>query len=217
MGFTMQLDKVIEMGVDIFDFNYQWENISLFGETIDKEALQNAFIEYYQYYDIAFETIPRFKFALKRLWKKNVGVFNQLIKAMPTTVNLYDNKRVKNGTNKANVTGQSSGTMSSTSSEKDKFSDTPNQTVIDSDETYLTSISKNDSYDNGSSEVASSSSRSSEFEESETYSINDIEKMSKLVNKYENLLYVFLDKFNDLFSTLIIVDNLGKRGLYYGN
>lgn len=217
MGFTMKLDKIIEMGVDIFDFDYQWENTTLFNEVIDKEALQNAFIEYYQYYDIAFETIPRFKFALKRLWKKNVGVFNQLIKAMPNTVSLYDNKRVKNGTNNANIVGKSSGTSSSTSTSKDKFSDTPNQTVIDSEETYLTSISKNDSSDNGNSEVESSSTRNINFEESETYSINGIEKMSKIVNKYENLLYGFLDKFNDLFSTLIIVDDLRKRGIYYGN
>lgn len=213
----MKLNSVIEMGVDIFDFEYQWEDTTLFGEIIDKEALQNAFIEYYQYYDIAFETIPRFKFALKRLWKRNVGVFNQLIKAMPNTVNLYDNKRVKNGTNKINVSGTSSGNSSSNSSEKNKFSDTPNQTVIDSEETYLTNISKTDNEDKGETQVESSSERNGEFEESETYSINDIEKMSKLVNKYENLLYGFLDKFNDLFSTLIIVDRLGKRGLYYGN
>lgn len=136
IGITID-DILNKYGYEIFDFDYEWENVTLFGEEITKEVLQNKFIEYYQYYPISVETIESFKFELKRLWLKNIKPLNMLIKSFPTDITLEDTKKIFNGELEM----------------ENKFSDTPNQ-PMEGEEAYLTYIAKNKN-NNSSTETES--------------------------------------------------------------
>ena len=65
--YTLELNEVIEYltenGEKLFDFDYDLP------AEVDTEKLEQAFIDYYNFREIGFETIARFKARLKVYWK----------------------------------------------------------------------------------------------------------------------------------------------------
>lgn len=69
--FTMELNKVIENN-NIFDFDYTLST------KIEKDKLQQAFINHYFYREIGQETIERFKHFLKTQWLETLELYNNM-------------------------------------------------------------------------------------------------------------------------------------------
>lgn len=87
--YTMELNEVIEVlaeqGKQLFDFDYELPDV------VDKEKLQQYFIDYYNFREIGLETIPRFKQRLQTYWgmvcRKYEAIFtnyyNSFVKSSP--------------------------------------------------------------------------------------------------------------------------------------
>ena len=210
------INKMEQMGYDIFDFDYDWDDVSYFGTNITKETLESDFKEYYAYYNIAYETIEAFKFELKRKWKKLIRAYNNILKSQPD-IKLNESERTyaekNHGTRTDNNSAQLNHTSDTTANGDDKFSDTPNQYVGD-DETdmYLTNreITKNSTNVESQDQSESNSERTSSEQKdiTETLTGNEYEKYMKIRDFVEDMEYKFFDKFNDLFEMLIRIGNL---------
>lgn len=216
------INKIEQMGYNIFDFDYDWENVSYFGVPITKETLESDFKDYYAYYNIAYETIESFKFELKRKWKKLIRAYNNILKTQPD-IKLNESERIYTENNEGGHTDNSSASLNHTSETlsngDDKFSDTPNQ-YVDNDETdmYLTNreITKNSANVTSQDQSESNSERTSSNKKdiTETLTGNEYEKYMKIREFVEDMEYKFFDKFNDLFEMLIRIGNLYKVRRY---
>lgn len=126
---TMTLDEFIALGFNPFSFNYAFTTVTLDdGTVIDKDYLENEFIEYYAHYPIVFGTWEQFYAELRRRWKKEIGPFNRALRIMPTVYNLND-RGMK---------------TTQTVARDQKYSDTPNQPMDTSTNAYLTTRTLDD-------------------------------------------------------------------------
>lgn len=73
--YTMELWEVIESGIDLFDFNYNFWNDT------KKKELQDSFIEHFKFHEIGSETIQRFKDRLKCRWLESIDKYSTLFEA----------------------------------------------------------------------------------------------------------------------------------------
>lgn len=207
--------KMEQMGYDLFDFEYSWDDVSYFGTNITKETLQNDFKEYYSHYNIAYETIESFKFELRRRWKKYVRAYNNLLKSQPD-IKLNESERTYTESNEGNRKNTNSAQVNHTSdvtnNSDNKFSDTPNQNIAGETEMYLTNREIDKTTSNTISEDNSQSTSDRTYSDNkditESLTGNEFEKYSKIKEFVEDMEYKFFDMFNDLFEMLIRVGNL---------
>ena len=79
--YTMQLNELIEKGVELFKFDYD------FYDNDKKDKLQEDFIQHFYFHEIGSETIEKFCFRLKRKWLEVIEKYSNLFEA---------NERIKN-------------------------------------------------------------------------------------------------------------------------
>lgn len=175
---TMDLKYIKdELGENIFDFDYDWEDITIGDKVYSKEYIQNNFIDYWLYYHIGYSTLDEFKWRLRRNWLNKIEVLKQQLSLYPTKLNL----------NEYNINR----TYSSKSD--NKYSDTPNQPMLDVDPEgkYLTDRTYNDL--DGNSNV--------------TETKNELAKYNELKNKAHNVLYDWIKSYDYLFLTDVLLYN----------
>ena len=73
--YTMELWEVIETGVNLFDFEYN------FWDTTKKTELEQAFFEHFKFHEIGSETIPRFKDRFKAKWLESIDKYSKMFEA----------------------------------------------------------------------------------------------------------------------------------------
>lgn len=178
---TMDLKYIKdELEENIFDFDYTFHDIVIGDTRYNKEYIENAFIDYWLYYQIGYATLDEFKWRLKRTWQDKVQILHQQLSVYPQQLNLNEYNIVREYTN----------------ANDSKYSDTPNQPMlnVDPEGKYLTDRTYVDM--EGSSNV--------------TESKNAIDKYNNIKNKMSNVFYDWLKQFGGLFITdIIIADYVG--------
>lgn len=182
---TMDLQYIYEtLEEELFDFDYDWTDIEIGDKEYTKDEIEEAFKEYWWYYQIGYSTLDEFKWRLKRAWKSKIGIFAQRLSVYPQEISLKEKtikKDYKNATD-------------------NKYSDTPNEPMldVDTDGAYLTDRTHIDM----------------DGDSTETESRNELEKYDELYGKIRDVMYDFIKSFKDLFLTdVIIYDGILKRGL----
>lgn len=173
-----------ELGEDIFDFDYEFPDIVIGDKTYTKTMFQDAFKDYWYFYQIGYSTLDEFKWRLRRNVKATISTFIQRLKLYPTELDLNERTVKKEFTNTSD----------------NKYSDTPNQPMlaVETDGKYLTDRT----YVNldGNSK------------ESETR--NTLDKFYELDRKVQDTMYEYIKSFKVLFFTdIIIADGILKGGL----
>lgn len=149
---------------------FDFNDITILDKTITKDEFIEKFYDYYGEYQIAYPTPDQFCFEFKRIFNRN---YDKFIKQVELANTVKFNLDTYNRTLERNYTTEN------------KYSDTPNETLQNGDFTnkYLTNAEKDEG--NGST--------------NETYSLNDIERFNDIYNKITNILYKFLDLFDECF------------------
>ena len=217
---TLTLDYIVnEYGEDIFDFNYVFPDITIDNVLINKQTLQDQFIDYFLYYQIGYSTIDEFKWRLKRKWHENIRqLTKQLELENKITYDLNDEteKLTRNKTTdeagETNITkGRNGNTaVNGTQTNDNRFSDTPNQnmgtmenpnflterTLDDLTTTNTTDFSENETNKNQNTKNVGE-----EETITKTLSKNNIAKFDNLSEKFHNIIFEFYKKFEGLFIT----------------
>ena len=170
--YTITFNELRELGESPFP-QYEYKQITFLDKTLTKEQFEQLFYDYYGSYQIAYPTHTEFAFEFARIFNRNYDIFNKKIE-MFNKLNFDTTEYVKD--------------VSGTSDAQRKYSDTPNESLDGEGnlgDSYLTDVTK---------EGATGNSK-------ETYKINDIIKFADLEQKINNVIYDFLDKFNDCFLT----------------
>ena len=173
---TMEIQYIYEtLGEDIFDFDYDWTDLVIGNKNYTKEYIQEAFKEYWWYYQIGYSTLEEFKWRLKRSWKSKIETFAQRLSAYPQTISLKE-KTIEKEYN--NITDN-------------KYSDTPNQPMlnVDTDGKYLTDRTH----------------INMDGDSTETETRNELDKYDELYSKIRDVMYDFIKSFKDLFLTDVII------------
>ena len=217
---TLTLNYIVnEYGEDIFDFNYVFPDITIDNVLINKQTLQDQFIDYFLYYQIGYSTIDEFKWRLKRKWYENIRqLTKQLELENKITYDLNDEteKLTRNKTTdeagETNITrGRNGNTaVNGTQTNDNRFSDTPNQnmgtienpnflterTLDDLTTTNTTDFSENETNKNQNTKNVGE-----EETITKTLSKNNIAKFDNLSDKFHNIIFEFYKKFEGLFIT----------------
>ena len=217
---TLTLNYIVnEYGEDIFDFNYVFPDITIDNVLINKQTLQDQFIDYFLYYQIGYSTIDEFKWRLKRKWHENIRqLTKQLELENKITYDLNDEteKLTRNKTTdeagETNITkGRTGNTaVNGTQTNDNRFSDTPNQnmgtienpnflterTLDDLTTTNATDFSENETNKNQNTKNVGE-----EETITKTLSKNNIAKFDNLSDKFHNIIFEFYKKFEGLFIT----------------
>ena len=217
---TLTLDYIVnEYGEDIFDFNYVFPDITIDNVLINKQTLQDQFIDYFLYYQIGYSTIDEFKWRLKRKWHENIRqLTKQLELENKITYDLNDEteKLTRNKTTdeagETNITrGRNGNTaVNGTQTNDNRFSDTPNQnmgtienpnflterTLDDLTTTNTTDFSENETNKNQNTKNVGEDETITK-----TLSKNNIAKFDNLSDKFHNIIFEFYKKFEGLFIT----------------
>ena len=217
---TLTLDYIVnEYGEDIFDFNYVFPNITIDNVLINKQTLQDQFIDYFLYYQIGYSTIYEFKWRLKRKWHENIRQLTkqlELENKISYDLNDETEKLTRNKTTdeagETNITrGRNGNTaVNGTQTNDNRFSDTPNQnmgtienpnflterTLDDLTTTNTTDFSENETNKNQNTKNVGE-----EETITKTLSKNNIAKFDNLSDKFHNIIFEFYKKFEGLFIT----------------
>lgn len=173
---TMDLEYIYDtLQEDVFDFDYNWTDITIGDITYSKNYIQEAFKEYWWYYQIGYSTLDEFKWRLKRSWKSTISIFEQKLTLYPQQLALNEKTIERTYDNTTD----------------NKYSDTPNQPMldVDTDGKYLTDRTHIDL--NGNS--------------TETETRNELEKYGEINRKITDVMYEFIKSFRDLFITDVII------------
>ena len=217
---TLTLDYIVnEYGEDIFDFNYVFPDITIDNVLINKQTLQDQFIDYFLYYQIGYSTIDEFKWRLKRKWHENIRQLTkqlELENKIAYDLNDETEKLTRNKTTdeagETNITrGRNGNTaVNGTQTNDNRFSDTPNQnmgtienpnflterTLDDLTTTNTTDFSENETNKNQNTKNVGE-----EETITKTLSKNNIAKFDNLSDKFHNIIFEFYKKFEGLFIT----------------
>ena len=77
--YTVELRRVVESGVDIFNFDYPLD------PSVDKDALEEKIIKHYYYSEIGFETVGRFIDRLDAKLNEIMPKYNIMYKSLSET------------------------------------------------------------------------------------------------------------------------------------
>lgn len=217
---TLTLNYIVnEYGEDIFDFNYVFPDITIDNVLINKQTLQDQFIDYFLYYQIGYSTIEEFKWRLKRKWHENIRqLTKQLELENKITYDLNDEteKLTRNKTTdeagETNITrGRNGNTaVNGTQTNDNRFSDTPNQNMgtIENPnfltERTLDDLTTSNTTDFSENETNKNQNMKNVGEQetiTKTLSKNNIAKFDNLSDKFHNIIFEFYKKFEGLFIT----------------
>ena len=217
---TLTLNYIVnEYGEDIFDFNYVFPDITIDNVLINKQTLQDQFIDYFLYYQIGYSTIDEFKWRLKRKWHENIRQLTkqlELENKISYDLNDETEKLTRNKTTdeagETNITSGRNGNtaVNGTQTNDNRFSDTPNQnmgtienpnflterTLDDLTTTNTTDFSENETNKNQNTKNVGE-----EETITKTLSKNNIAKFDNLSDKFHNIIFEFYKKFAGLFIT----------------
>ena len=217
---TLTLNYIVnEYGEDIFDFNYVFPDITIDNVLINKQTLQDQFIDYFLYYQIGYSTIDEFKWRLKRKWHENIRQLTkqlELENKIAYDLNDETEKLTRNKTTdeagETNITrGRNGNTaVNGTQTNDNRFSDTPNQnmgtlenpnflterTLDDLTTTNTTDFSENETNKNQNTKNVGEDETITK-----TLSKNNIAKFDNLSDKFHNIIFEFYKKFEGLFIT----------------
>lgn len=197
-GVTVELGRIVEMGVKVFDFDYPvpQKTITYNGKTaevdFDKERLEQKIIDHYRFHQIGQETVGRFKHCLKTRMREIMPYFVQLYEFDAIFKNIEDPlesyhleevmDRLNTGENKSNST--TSGQNDSTN----RFSNTP-QGDLDNMDKYLTEATK----DTASSSATANASINDKNEEKYTLIKRGNIGVQPLGGEVENIRNAFIN------------------------
>lgn len=217
---TLTLNYIVnEYGENIFDFNYVFPDITIDNVLINKQTLQDQFINYFLYYQIGYSTIDEFKWRLKRKWHENIRqLTKQLELENKITYDLNDEtekltrNKTANEAGETNITkGRTGNTaVNGTQTNDNRFSDTPNQNMgtIENPnfltERTLDDLTTTNTTDFSENETNKNQNMKNVGEEetiTKTLSKNNIAKFDNLSNKFHNIIFEFYKKFEGLFIT----------------
>lgn len=217
---TLTLNYIVnEYGEDIFDFNYVFPDITIDNVLINKQTLQDQFIDYFLYYQIGYSTIDEFKWRLKRKWHENIRqLTKQLELENKITYDLNDEtekltrNKTANEAGETNITrGRNGNTaVNGTQTNDNRFSDTPNQNMgtIENPnfltERTLDDLTTTNTTDFSENETNKNQNMKNVGEEetiTKTLSKNNIAKFDNLSEKFHNIIFEFYKKFEGLFIT----------------
>lgn len=217
---TLTLDYIVnEYGEDIFDFNYVFLDITIDNVLINKQTLQDQFIDYFLYYQIGYSTIDEFKWRLKRKWHENIRQLTKQLELENKIVyNLNDEteqltrNKTTDEAGEINITrGRTGNTdVNGTQSNDNRFSDTPNQNMGTMEspnfltERTLDDLTTTNSTDFTENETNTNQNTKNVGEEetiTKTLSKNNIMKFDNLSDKFHNIIFEFYKKFEGLFIT----------------
>ena len=170
--YTITFNELKELGISPFP-SYTYKQITFLDKTLTQDEFEKLFYDYYGSYQIAYPTHTEFCFEFARIFNRNYDIFNKKIE-MFNKLNFDTTEYVKD--------------IEGSSDSQRKYSDTPNESLDNAGnlgDSFLTDVSKEG--------VAGSSK--------ETYKSNDIIKFNDVEAKINNVIYEFLDKFNDCFLT----------------
>lgn len=192
---TLTLDYIVnEYKENIFDFDYPFTDVTVGNMTYTKETIQNAFIDYFLYYQIGYSTIAEFKWRLKRVWLSEIPKLQALLSVQPESINLVDENE------NYNTTRNNSLNRSYSNTNDNRYSDTPNQNMgTQTNPNYLTDRTI-DNFDGNTTETHNDT-----VTHTRTKSRNSALVFNELYNKIHNVLYEFYKKFNSLFITDVIL------------
>ena len=132
--YTAELKSIIQLGYDIFDFEYTRtpESIAI----LSNEKLQEGFINHFFFRELGFETLERFKHYLKTKWVEELGEFDALLVAYNKELNIMSNNKT-------------------TTSQRQIFNDEPlnNVDVSNENATSITDTKQEQSSYNGITEI----------------------------------------------------------------
>lgn len=217
---TLTLNYIVnEYGEDIFDFNYVFPDITIDNVLINKQTLQDQFIDYFLYYQIGYSTIDEFKWRLKRKWYENIRQLTkqlELENKIAYDLNDETEKLTRNKTTdeagETNITrGRNGNTaVNGTQTNDNRFSDTPNQNMgtienpnFLTERTLddLTTSNTTNFSDNETNKNQNTKNVGEEETITKTLSKNNIAKFDNLSDKFHNIIFEFYKKFEGLFIT----------------
>lgn len=179
MEYTISLEECVDMGWKfITDEEYNSTDEDLASIQLTPKKVYDDLIDYYLYYDIAFETIQRFGFEFRRVWDREYPKLKQRC-AMFSKIN-------KDEALSDYVHNYQTGSDGQTD-----FSDTPNEAMYQDENgdvpKYLTTRTKS---------KANSKTNDALYR-------NPYDAFDKFSTTVRNVEYDFIEKFNGLFSTYI--------------
>lgn len=175
---TMDLDYIKnDLEKDIFDFDYEWTDIEVGEVTYDKNYIEDAFYEYWKFYQIGYSTLAEFEWRLQRKWLSSIKVLAQKLNTYPIEPDLAERKINRNYT----------------ADSDNKYSDTPNQPMlnVDPEGKYLTDRTvTNNNYNSNITETK-----------------NEVAKFAEINSKFRDVLYDWVKEFDGLFLTDCLIYN----------
>lgn len=184
---TMDLQYIYEvLQDDIFDFDYDFPDITINDKVITKTSIQDDFKDFWWFYQIGYSTLDEFKWRFKRVWLDKIYTLRQRLSQYPELDNL-------------NLTGKTID-KTYTNDNDNKYSDTPNQPMVSEDSSNVFLTDRTITNTTGS--------------HNETETDNVLEQYEKLHKYMRNVEYDFFKEFKSLFITdVIIYDGILKGGL----
>lgn len=157
-GVTVELNDLLEAGVNVFDFDYPVPRSELEynGKTcvvdFNRARLEEKILNRYRFRQIGQETVGRFKHYLKTRMQEIMPYYIQLYEFDAKFRNIEDPLESYNLTEsflqETEGTHKGSGTNNATTNGTTKFSDTPQGSISNIDN-YLTNATKIDNIDTG--------------------------------------------------------------------
>lgn len=186
-GVTVELNDLVNNGVDIWDFDYPVpaETVTYNGKTakvpFSKPAFEKKILDHYRFRQIGQETVGRWLHYFRTRIREIMPYYVQLYEFEAKWFNIDDPLESYNLTETFEQESSGSGTVSSsgtsennsessgTSDKVNKFLDTPQGSISNLD-SYLTSATKDNETNSGSATVTGSDSSESSSENTGTTS-----------------------------------------------
>lgn len=162
-GVTVELGRIVEMGVDIWDFEYPVPapEITYNGKTakvdFDRERLQQKIVDHYRFRQIGFETVGRFLHCFRSRMREIMPYYVQLyefdaiFRNIEDPLESYHLEEIMDRLNEGSNSSDSQTTGKNDSS--NRFSDTPQGRLENLDE-YLTTATKDSASSSATAKIS---------------------------------------------------------------
>lgn len=89
-NYTVELRKVVESGINIFNFQYDF-----YGDDKKRQEFEASFIRHFYFREIGCESVDRFRWYLEDKMKTVFPYYNELFKAAQIEYNILDNYNIR--------------------------------------------------------------------------------------------------------------------------
>lgn len=202
-NYTMTLQEIMEMGIEIFDFNYPFYKDDM------KPIFEQLFIDYFITEEIAHETVTLFKHRLKTKLNLILPYYNKLYMTQDLEQRILDNydvteeiTRIING----DVIREIKGNNINKNVNKNLYKDAP-KTKIDIDKfDVVTNLSK-DEGENTSTNNTTEKGNTSNIEKYTRHTTGNIGVQTDadaIVKYWESIRNITMEIFDNELSTLFM-------------